>query len=158
MITIRAATPADAGAISCFIVRALRRTNGRDYPPVVIDALVHKFSTERVIAFIATRNVYVADCSRVAVGTAGLQGSFVRSVYVDPDHQGRGVGTKLMEKIEDLARARIVATLVVPSSVTAFGFYSRLGFSPVREEVHWNARTIIMHKQIMPTTSYDGAR
>ena len=57
------------------------------------------------------------------IGTASLQGSVVRTVFVDPDHQGKGIGARLMDVVESLARARSIATLSVPSSLTAQGFY-----------------------------------
>jgi GNAT superfamily N-acetyltransferase len=147
-LNIRAAMPSDADAISLTIVRALRETNARDYPPHVIAAVAENFSPEHVAAQIAVRQAYVAIIDGVVVGTASLQGRVVRSVYVDPNHQGKGVGARLMDTVEQLARENAVNSLSVPSSITAQAFYQHIGYMVVREELHGDERTIIMKKKL----------
>src|SRR5712692_9134379 len=126
-IEIKPATAVDAEGISCMVIRALRETNPQDYAPEIIDALVSTFSPERVASLIASRQVYVAIAHGMIIGTASLRGSVVRTVFVDPDHQGKGIGARLMDVVEIPARARSITTLIVPSSLTAQGFYEKLG-------------------------------
>jgi GNAT superfamily N-acetyltransferase len=145
---IRRALPSDAEDISHVIVRALRETNGQDYPAHVITAVVEKFSPERVAEKLAARRAYVAIVDGAIVGTASLDGRIIRSVYVDPTYQGKGVGARLIDVLEGLAREQAVSTLSVPSSITAEGFYRKLGFVFVRDEFHGDERTIIMRKDI----------
>jgi GNAT superfamily N-acetyltransferase len=147
-LNIRAAGPSDAEAISFMIIRALRETNAQDYPPQVIVAVAENFSPEHVAAQIAVRQAYVAVIDDVIVGTASLQGRVVRSVYVDPNYQGKGVGARLMDAIERLARKQNVVTLSVPSSITAQAFYQHRGYMVVREKLHGDKRTIIMKKNL----------
>jgi GNAT superfamily N-acetyltransferase len=122
-IEIKCATEADAEGISRMVIRALRETNAKDYPPEVISALVSNFSPERVAGLIANRQVYVAIADGIIIGTASLQGSVVRTVFVDPDHQGKGIGARLMDVVESIARARSITKLSLHSSITADSFY-----------------------------------
>jgi|SRR6516162_8377338 len=147
-IEIKCATEGDAEGISRIVIRALRETNAKDYPPEVISALVSNFSPERVACLIANRQVYVAIAHGMIIGTASLQGSVVRTVFVDPDHQGKGMGARLMDVVESLARARSITRLSLRSSITAHGFYKKLGYVPIREELHGRERTIIMEKHL----------
>ena len=147
-IEIRRAAEGDADAISRIIVRALRETNAKDYPPEVISTLVLNFAPERVALLIANRQVYTAIVEGIVIGTASLQGSVVRTVFVDPDHQGKGMGARLMDVVESLARARSITRLSLRSSITAHGFYKKLGYVPIREELHGRERTIIMEKHL----------
>lgn len=147
-IDIRRATAADAEGVSRVVTRALRETNARDYAPHVIDRLVANFSPDRVASQIASRRAYVAVKDGVVVGTASLSDGVVKTVFVDPDHQSKGIGVQLMGAVERAARDLMVATLSVPSSVTAEGFYAKLGFVPLREEHHGDERTIVMTKDI----------
>jgi GNAT superfamily N-acetyltransferase len=148
-IEIRPATADDAEAICRVAIRTLRETNARDYTPDVIARLVAGFTPQRIAAFIASRPFYVALAHGAVVGTANLDGAAARAVFVDPDHQGQGVGTSLMAAVENLARARSVTTLHVQSSVTAEGFYKKLGYVPVRENLHGTERTIMMEKRLV---------
>jgi GNAT superfamily N-acetyltransferase len=101
-----------------------------------------------VAAQIAVWQAYVAVIDGVVVGTASLQGRVVRSVYVDPNHQREGVGARLMDTVEQLARNQNVDTISVPSSITAQAFYQHRGHMVVREEFHGDERTIIMKKNL----------
>ena len=149
-IEIRPATVADAPAICRVAIRTLRETNAHDYAPDVIARLVAGFLPERIAAFIASRPFYVALSHGTIVGTANLDGTAARAVFVDPDHQGKGVGAGLMAAVEKLARERSVATLEVQSSTTAEGFYKKLGYAAVGEKLHGTERTIMMVKALGP--------
>jgi GNAT superfamily N-acetyltransferase len=145
---IRRGLPSDAEGISRVIVRTLHETNGRDYPTHVITAVAENFSPERVAENLTTRKTFVAIVDAVVVGTASLDRRVIRSVYVDPAYQGKGIGARLMGVLEGLAREQGASTLSVPSSITAEGFYRKLGFVFVRDEFHGDERTIIMKKDM----------
>jgi N-acetylglutamate synthase-like GNAT family acetyltransferase len=149
-VEIRRATLTDADGISRTVIRTLRETNAQDYAPEIIDAVVFNFTPERVTSLIENRQVYVAMVCGKIVGTASLQGSVVRTVFIDPDHQGKGIGSRLMDTIESVAQAKSISSLSVPSSLTAEGFYKKLGYNPVREVLYGNERTIVMMKQLPP--------
>ncbi|WFU25620.1 GNAT family N-acetyltransferase [Bradyrhizobium sp. CB1717] len=144
--TIRPAMDDDANAISAVILRALRETNAKDYAAEIIERIERSFSPDAVRQLIAKRTVFVATIGRRVVATASLDGSVVRTVFVAPDVQARGIGKLLMAEIERTARERNIPSLTVPSSVTAEGFYARLGFNAVRDSYHGDERTIVMER------------
>ncbi|SFO53869.1 L-amino acid N-acyltransferase YncA [Bradyrhizobium sp. Ghvi] len=146
--TIRPALAEDAADISAVILRALRETNVKDYSGEIIASVERSFSPDAVLALMAKRIVFVATIGDRLVGTASLDGSVVRTVFVAPDVQGRGVGKLLMAEIEGAARERNIRSLTVPSSVTAESFYARLGFNAVRDSYHGDERTIIMERAL----------
>jgi len=145
---IRPALESDAGAISVVILRALRETNARDYTEEIIERVARSFSPQAVLQLIDKRQVLVATIGSRVVGTASLEDSVVRTVFVDPDLQSRGIGKLLMAEVEHLARERNVQVLTVPSSITAETFYARLGFMAVRDSYHGDERTIIMQRAL----------
>jgi hypothetical protein len=53
-----------------------------------------------------------------------------------------------MGEVERAAREAGIAVLAVPSSLTAVGFYSKLGFTAVRDSYHGEERTIIMERHL----------
>lgn len=144
--TIRPAREDDAAGISAVILRALRETNAKDYTDEIIARIERSFSPDAVRQLIGQRTVFVATLGDRVVGTASLDGSVVRTVFVAPDVQARGIGKLLMAEIERTARERNIVALTVPSSVTAETFYAGLGFNAVRDSHYGDERTIIMER------------
>jgi N-acetylglutamate synthase-like GNAT family acetyltransferase len=144
-VEIRRATAADAETVYEIVLRALRETNARDYPASVIDRLVLTLP-EGVASKLEEWEAYVAVVDGRIVGTASLNGKTVRAVFVHPDYQGRSIGTKLMDVLENAANVQSVNTLSVQSSITAQPFYAKRGFKVVREAFYGEERTIVMSK------------
>jgi len=145
---IRPAQREDAEGISHVVISALRETNAKDYSEAVIARVEQSFSPAAVSDLLERRLVFVAINSDGIVGTASLDGQVVRTVFVEPQCQGRGIGRALMAEVERAAVERDVAVLTVPSSVTAEPFYAKLGFKSVRDSYHGEERTIVMERPL----------
>ncbi len=149
--TIRAAVTDDAAGISRVVLAALHETNARDYGPETIARIARGFTPEGISAQLAARQVFVAlDGDRI-LGTASRDGRVVRAVFVAPEAQGRGIGRCLMGEVDRAARAAGMTTLTLQSSLTAVGFYARLGFRPVREHRYGEERTVVMERDVSTT-------
>ena len=88
------------------------------------------------------RGIYyiaVAEVDGVPVGRVGLnyQGTgladtpFLWAAHVEPEWQGRGIGTTLMHHLEEVARARglrAIRLFVAKDNPRALALYSRLGY------------------------------
>ncbi|MCK1491046.1 GNAT family N-acetyltransferase [Bradyrhizobium sp. 180] len=144
-IAIRRATVDDCRAVHDIVLRALLETNAKDYPGSVIDRLVLTLP-EKVASNLAAWHAFVAIVDGRVVGTASLSGDTVKSVFVHPDYQRRGVATKLMGAVENTALAQSVRALNVQSSTTALPFYAKWGFNIIREQLYGEERTIVMSK------------
>ncbi|MBD9678943.1 GNAT family N-acetyltransferase [Pseudomonas sp. PDM18] len=144
-VLIRQARSEDTTAISQVIVAAVRESNGQDYPASAIESVMANFTPERVIELLQKRLVFVALLDDEIVGTGALDGHAVRSLFVAPRQQRKGIGQALMGQIEKAALERGVEALLVPSSLTAERFYARLGYRLLREQVHGEERTLIAH-------------
>jgi N-acetylglutamate synthase-like GNAT family acetyltransferase len=147
-ILIRKAVDNDAEAVSQVILAALHESNAKDYTHDIIERVEKNFTPTTLLALFRKRRVFVAALNDKIVGTASLDGRTVRSVFVMPDMQGFGIGKQLIEEIVASARSEGISILVVPSSVTAESFYSRLGFKAVQDSYYGDERTIIMERAI----------
>ncbi|MFF7063715.1 GNAT family N-acetyltransferase [Pseudomonas sp. NPDC008258] len=146
---IRKALPEDAACISRVIIAALRQTNAADYDAATIVRVEQSFSEAGIVGLLGKRLIYVAADHDDVVATASLEDDVVRSVFVAPEYQRAGIGERLMIAVENEAVVRGSKWLRVPSSITAQGFYTRLGYRKVRDEFHGNERTIIMEKRLI---------
>ena len=143
-VAIRPARSEDAAELSHVIVQTLRISNAADHPPAVIARVAAGFSPQAVAGLIGERHVLVASRDRQIVGTAGLDGASVRSVFVLPAMQRLGIGGQLMAAILQMARDIGHGSLTLQSSIGAVGFYERFGFAAVREHLRGEERTIVM--------------
>ncbi|ALA19089.1 MULTISPECIES: GNAT family N-acetyltransferase [Chelatococcus] len=145
---IRAAQPHDAEGISRVILAALRETNSKDYPEEVIARVEQSFSPAAVSDLLTRRLVFVATNGDAIVGTASLDGRVVRTVFIEPAWQRLGIGQALMAEVKRAAVERGVVTLIVPSSITAEPFYTKLGFNSIQDRYHGEERTIMMERPL----------
>lgn len=147
---VRPALEADAARVSQVILAALLTSNAQDYPASVIERVQASFTTDSVRQLMQRRQMFVALVDGELLGTASLDGRVVRSVFVDPAYHGHGLGRQLMAAVEQAALDSGLTSLVVPSSVTAEGFYARLGFVRVREHYEGEELTLIMERALSP--------
>jgi GNAT superfamily N-acetyltransferase len=60
----------------------------------------------------------------------------VDAVFVDPAHQGRGIGRRLLRALEEMAAAHGYGRVFLTASLNAVPFYRSAGYDPVRDELH----------------------
>jgi len=66
----------------------------------------------------------------------GYKDNEICGLYVDPDHQGRGIGYKLaLRAIANITQSR-PEKLIVDSSAPAVGFYEQFGFKTTKQVTH----------------------
>lgn len=74
----------------------------------------------------ADRTFFVAVEDGRVVGTVALEGHRLKAMAVEA--QARGVGRRLVERLEEEARARGHLRIELHARVTARGFYAKLGY------------------------------
>lgn len=114
---IRPAQPADVEELTWFITPFV--ANARLLPRTQ-DELKDLVNT----GFVATSDGVIVGFAALEIYSAKL--AELRSLAVDPNHQGQGIGRKLAEACLDLARSRrIFEVMVITSSED---FFRRCGF------------------------------
>ena len=115
----------------------IRRAGGSDLPRVLEIMDKSGLTQAGVEAHIA--NFLVAESDGRVVATAGLElvddRALLRSVAVDPDVRGTGLGVEIVRQAMRLASAS-GAKSVYLLTTTAAGFFPRFGFGPaLRSEI-----------------------
>ena len=135
-VCIRRFDAADAPAVAALIVRTLRLSNAKDYPPQAIEALVRRHTPEYVLERASWTHFYVACPEHGPIAGCGAIGPYwgredescLFTIFVDPDWQSRGLGRKMIETLEADAYFLRAKRVEVPASITACGFYRALGY------------------------------
>ena len=150
-VVIRKSREADFPVIAEMIRYNLLYINCRDYPDKVIKSLYGQFSAGYLKSLAESREIFVAVIDDRVVGTASLDKDRIYTVFVDMWSHGKGIGQALMSHLEALAGEAGVKTLQVPASLTALGFYTKLGYREVqRTESEESGRIVIMEKSLAP--------
>jgi len=134
-IRIRRFQREDAEETAEVVARTLRVSNGADYPPEYIERTVRSHSAAVMAERGEQGHFYVVCDGERIVGCGGIAGywgseteSILLTIFILPEYQGRGLGRQLigtLERDEYFLRAERVE---VPASVTACGFYRRMGY------------------------------
>ena len=127
-IIIREFDERDAEAVSRLIRNNLTFVNNRDYGPSVIDYMYRLFTPDYLREISVIRMMFVAEENGKVVGTVGLEGDKVCALYVEPNVHGQRVGKRLLQHIEDFALESHVHILHLSASLTAVGFYEKMGY------------------------------
>ena len=126
LVTVRRATLADADAVARVFTRSFRTL---DFLPRLHTAEEDRGFIRDVV--LAEREAWVADDGGRIAGFAALAGDVLTHLYVDPDAQGRGVGSALLERVKG-ERPAGFELWVFQRNDRARRFYERHGCRLVR--------------------------
>lgn len=79
---------------------------------------------------------FVAVEDEEIIGLAGFntKSGTLSGIFVKPERKGSGIGSKLLEKIEKVAKENGIGSLEVPSSLDAVEFYRKNGYKELGKE------------------------
>jgi GNAT superfamily N-acetyltransferase len=123
---LRRARPADAAAIAELHLAA-RRAAMPWLPDLHSDAEVGIWIRDRLLA---EAEVWVALAGAALVGYMALVGGMLDHLYIAPGHQGRGIGSLLLDQAKALRPAGL-RLYAFQRNVRARAFYEARGFAAV---------------------------
>ncbi len=126
----------DAKAVSALIAATLKTTNKKDYSDEYLEDVIRRLQPEDIVARAGGQHFYVAEENRRIVGCGSI-GSYwgkedessLFTVFVLPECQGKGVGRKIVETLEQDEYALRAKRIEIPASITGLPFYQKLGYT-----------------------------
>lgn len=122
-------------AVSEVIRTTLDISNRKDYSDEFIEENMRSHSPEIIFSRAKEAHFYVATYDNKIIGCGGITGywgsteeSYLTSIFVLPDYQGKGVGRKIVETLEADEYFRRAWRTEVGSSLTAVSFYRKIGY------------------------------
>ncbi len=136
-LLIRLFVDSDAEAVQNIIHRGLREINGNDYPVELIEAYCAYFTLEKIKNQANSAHMYVAVVNDKVVGTGSIapywgseKESILLTIYVLPEMIGLGIGSAVIDALEQDEYFLRANRIEIPSSITAVKFYQKKGYSP----------------------------
>lgn len=135
-ITIRKFEIKDAEAVSALIAKTMRTTNVKDYTAEVIENTISRLTPENIIQRAGWMHFYIVcegdtiiGCGAIGSYWGKLDESSLFNIFVLPEYQGKGVGKKIVETLEQDEFFLRAKRIEIPSSITASEFYRKLGYN-----------------------------
>ncbi len=132
---IRVAELGDISIVEALRHAALSASAPSVYSPREVVELLDSLDVDELRAMVTDRQLFVAETDGRIVGCAGWRGRHLRHVYVAPDSERAGLGTRLVTRAESDFRERTSgAEIHVGSVLYARGFYEKLGYELATRE------------------------
>ncbi len=136
MYNIRLFEAKDAEAVSALIIHTLRTTNRKDYSIEYIEKDVAQFTPEGVKQRASWTHFYVV-CEHNKIVGCGAIGPYwgkeyessLFTIFVLPEYQGKGIGRKIIETLEQDEYFLRAKRIEIPASITACEFYKKMGYT-----------------------------
>ena len=132
---IRKFRESDAEKVSALIIHTLQASNSKDYSAETISALEKKMQPSGVLERASWTHFYVAEeggdiigCGAIGPYWGSETESSLFNIFVLPEYQGKGVGRKIIETLEQDGFFLRAERVEVPASITGVGFYRKLGY------------------------------
>ena len=125
----------DALETAQVIAETLRVSNSQDYSSEYIEANIASHSAEVLIAraneghvYVVCDNSRIVGCGAIAGYWGSLTESILLTIFVLPDYQGKGIGRRIIETLEQDEYFLRAKRVEIPASITAVEFYKKMGY------------------------------
>ena len=135
MFEIRRFKNGDEDGVVNVIHRTSLEVNIRDYPKEAMEALVDKVTPEFILKRANAFHMYVItkEDNIIGVGAVGpywnsLTESSLFNLFILPEYEGKGLGRKLIETLEQDEYYKRADRIEVSASISALEFYRYFGY------------------------------
>jgi len=130
---IRKAKLEDAKIISVLRKATFELVNSKEYNSLQVKDLIDNSNLDKMIEKIRSREMFCLVDGRKILGAVDLDGDKIAGVVIRKNYLRRGIGTKLMNFIEDYAKKKGLKKVKLFSTPLAVLFYQGLGYKKIKE-------------------------
>ncbi len=126
-IKLRPATTDDRHALWQVHTQAIRVSAACHYDAAQIEAWAGRLTPE---GYRSDPDVLVAEAEGSVVGFGKLDGQAgeIEALFVDPKFGRRGIGSQILQVLENMAKRQGLTALTLDASLNAVKFYERAGY------------------------------
>ena len=127
---------ADASSVHNLIIRNFLEVNVKDYGLAAMQQLAARYTEAKVCALSKSAHMYVFETGRQIVGTGSIarywgspSESILLSIFVLPAYHGKGIGSFILQTLEQDELFLHAKRIEIPASITAVDFYRKHGYA-----------------------------
>ncbi|MBT4870945.1 MAG: GNAT family N-acetyltransferase [Candidatus Diapherotrites archaeon] len=152
---IRKATINDAEQIISFKKKTIPICAKNYYSKDIIDHWTNNSTAEHLIESIKSDRVrFVAEEEGKIIGEASLnkEKNSIKTLYVDIDFQGKGIGKALFQKCEDELKKNGIKKVEIIAALCSESFYASRGYKKIKNKLidffGMKMENVIMEKEL----------
>ncbi|MEK6891294.1 MAG: GNAT family N-acetyltransferase [Nanoarchaeota archaeon] len=129
----RKAKIGDAKEISILRKNTIKKVNGWNLKKEEIIYLMNRNNPKIIMEKIKKRDMFCLISNKKIIGTVDLHDGEIGSVYVHYKFVRKGIGTKIMDFIEDYAKKKGIKVVHLKSAKQAKSFYLKRGYKLIKK-------------------------
>lgn len=130
------------------VQRTIKTIYPNYYPQEVVDFFCELHSKDHIAEDIRNGCAGIFLQNDEIIGTGSRAGNHITRVYVLPEYQGRGIGTYIMQCLENEISVEY-AIAVLDASLPARQFYAHRGYHTVKHEKYPVANDVVLAYEVM---------
>ncbi len=131
MYNVRTATVDDVDTIYSLIHASVYELCKEHYSQAKLDSFIHTLPSKIIYYKWLTDRILIVCCDGkdvVGFGQLDPAESYVDALYVHPNYTRKGIGTKLLHYLEEVAISLRKSDIKINASINAIRFYEKCGF------------------------------
>ena len=142
------ATIANVDEVTELVQKTILTIYPNYYPKEVVDFFIELHSYENILKDIKKDAVGVLINDGIIVGTGCYKENHITRVYVNPTFQGQGLGSYIMQCLEDEI-AQKYDNVILDSSLPASHLYEKRGYKTIKHEKWPVKNNVVLVYEIM---------
>jgi len=129
--TVRPASVEDVDNIYSLIYASVCELCKAHYTQEKINSFINNLPSKLLYYKWLSDRILIVCCEGktiVGFGQFDPAESFIDAIFVDPQYIGKGIGTKIMTYLDDVARSLRKSEIKINASINAISFYEKCGF------------------------------
>ena len=140
--------------INEIVSKTIKEIYSKYYLNEVVDFFLELHNRDNIINDISKDNTYVIGCEATILGTGTINQNTISRVYITPNNQHEGIGTKLMDYLEKEI-IKNYSYVNIDVSLPAAEFYRKRGYEFLRQAEHSVENGKLLSYSIMRKREFD---
>ncbi|ROR29166.1 acetyltransferase (GNAT) family protein [Mobilisporobacter senegalensis] len=112
------------------VIKTISSIYPKYYPKGAVEFFLAHHSDKNIMDAIDRQEVYLLRSENSYVGTGGIKENEINRLFILPEYQGKGYGTKMMDKLEAII-LKEYNDIILDASLPAYEMYIKRGYIPI---------------------------
>ena len=143
-MNIRLVCEKDFETLHEMIAKTCRISFAPFYPEKFIEKTIESLNVEKLKIraswthfYVVTDNDAIIGCGAIGAYWGSETESSLFTIFVDPDYQGKGIGKKIIETLENDVYFKRAKRIEIPAGIVALPFYKKMGYNHKNGELNY---------------------